>query len=628
MTGEIYDGQVSADNKYGHALDLLAERLGAENRDRVHLDLACGFGRIAEWLVKLHGVHYVGVDISDLRVQALKERGFEAHVGDLEADDVANFLDKVLDGRRLASITFLDGLEHITNGARVLEAIGTLLARERAIGVLSVPNVTHLDIGIKALLGSWDYTDAGLLDGAHLRLYGRSSLTAALGEAGLTPIGEANVLIAQSDQHFPKDHVALSDSSSVGQWLRYLRSIAEPSGLVNQFVWAVAPVPPVLRIVEREVQPFLSIVMRTQGRREQELREALLCVAGQTDLDFELLVVAHRTTVSEQIAIERILEDQPATVRHRTRLLLLDHGGRSAPLNLALTEARGSYVGVFDDDDLVLGHWVEEFHKEFQKRPGRVLRSLTLRQDASIAEVRGFPGVRAEGAPTKAWSTEFSLLEHLICNQSPTMGWVYPRSLHSHFGLHYDETMTTTEDWDVLLRASELAGVSQVNAVTGLYHFWSDRESSATLHSQAEWTANQHEIERRLDSRPFLVPPGETRELRRALLHMQEVERAMIEQDQRTQQQAVNMNVERLEFARKSERWSKRLARKNASLADLREQNQQLRRRLGAPPAGQGHQQFGRRNLNPRRRMLATLLQGQLDRFRLIARSRRYIRRP
>ena len=181
-------------------------------------------------------------------------------------------LRKILDGRRLVSVTFLDGLEHLTDGTHVLVALGELLAEHRALAVTSVPNVTHLDVGIKTLLGSWDYTEAGLLDVTHVQLFSEQSLTATLRSAGLRRIGREDVLLARSDQHFPGNHVGISEATMFSSYLRGVRGDAEPHGLVNQFVWALtaAPAQPAPRFVDpasTESDRFLSVVMRTQGRR-------------------------------------------------------------------------------------------------------------------------------------------------------------------------------------------------------------------------------------------------------------------------------------------------------------------------------------------------------------------------
>ncbi|QWZ07220.1 methyltransferase domain-containing protein [Nocardioides panacis] len=535
MSDHKYDNEVQADNKFGHTLELLARHMPEDAAGGVHLDIACGFGHIAEPLVDAHGVHYVGIDVDEAGLADLRARGLEGHAADLSTDDATDALLKILDGRRLVSVTFLDGLEHLTDGSHALAAVGQLVSQERAVAVFSVPNVTHVDVAIKNLLGQWTYTEAGLLDATHYQLWSAGSLEAALRRAGLQKVDTYDVELARSDQHFPTDHVGLSESTTIGEWVRSVRRRADPHAITNQFVWAVTSVPPRSDSTDvRQVSDtFLSVIMRTQGRRPQELREALLCLAGQSNEDFEVVLVAHKTSLEEQKTVEQVIADQPPGLRSRIRLLLLDHGRRSSPLNLALAEARGRYVGIFDDDDIVMGHWVESFAAAERQTPGRILRGVTLRQDVAVAHVRALPGVRAVSSPDSIYTQDFSLTEHLAANQSPPIGWVFPRSLYLDFGIKFEESMTTTEDWEFLLRAAEIAGVADIPRVLAIYHIWRDRESSRTLHPQDEWLQNQQEIERRIDSQPFLLPAGETRKLRRELLRLRALE-TQTAQQQRT----------------------------------------------------------------------------------------------
>ena len=537
-----YDNEVQPDNKFGHTLRLLEQHLPADlGQDGVHLDLACGFGHIAEPIKDRFGLHYVGVDVDDHELEQLRERGLEAHAADLTDPDVAERPRKVLDGRRLVSVTFLDGLEHLTNGTHALEALGELLAEHRAVAVTSVPNVTHLDVGIKTLLGTWDYTEAGLLDVTHFQLYSEQSLTAAFRSAGLSRIGREDVLVARSDQHFPGDHVGLSEVTTFSRYLRTVRGDAEPNGLVNQFVWALTAAPPrptphYVDPASTETDRFLSVVMRTQGRRIQELREALVCLAAQSCQDFEVLVVAHKTNAAEQKAVEVVIDDQPTFLRERIRLVLLDRGQRSAPINAGIEAASGRYVAIFDDDDVVMGDWVKEFRDAEREHGGRILRTIAMKQGASVDTVRGLPGIRSTTAPEKAYDDDFSLTGHLVANQSPPIGWIFPRSLATHFGLSYDDSMTTTEDWEFLLRAAQLAGVTDIGRGTAIYRWWETRESSRTAHPVDEWAQNQREIERRIDSRPFLLPPGETRQLRADLLELTELRKRTRQMQRRVTQ--------------------------------------------------------------------------------------------
>lgn len=586
-----YDNPVQPDNKFGHALELLDRHLPTDAAGAVHLDIACGFGHIAEPLTERHGVHYVGVDVDRESLADLESRGFEAHFADLSTEDATEALTKILDGRRLASVTFLDGLEHMTDGAFALAAIGRLLAADNTVAVLSVPNVTHIDIGIKTLLGQWEYTEAGLLDRTHYQLFSADGLRRALRRAGLQPIDEFDVRLARSDQHFPADHLALSDSTTIGQWLRATRDQAEPHSITNQFVWAMTSVPPRdLAPSEQEAPaPFLTVMMRTQGRRPQEFREALLCLAGQSSQDFEVIVVAHKTNLEEQKLVERVIEDQPPSLRSKIRLVLLDHGRRSTPLNHALRLARGRYVAIFDDDDIVLANWVSSFAAAAEENPGTILRGVTLRQEATVASVRAVPGVKATGAPAKVWTQEFSLTEHLAANQSPPIGWVFPRSLYTDFGLQFEESMTTTEDWEFLLRGAEIAGVTDIKRVMAIYHWWPDRASSRTAHSQDEWAQNQREIERRIDSKPLLLPVGETRKLRQELLRLKELERQTRAQRRELSQARAKIGrlEGRLSRARNTrDRVARQLRRERSATARLRRAktpetfSQRLRRSL------------------------------------------------
>jgi glycosyltransferase involved in cell wall biosynthesis/2-polyprenyl-3-methyl-5-hydroxy-6-metoxy-1,4-benzoquinol methylase len=523
-----YDNSVQPDNKYGHTLELLRKHIGSVPPGGVHLDVACGFGHIAEPLIDMFGLTYVGVDIEADFIKELVERGHEGHIADLTSTALTEEFRRIIDGRELVSVTFLDGLEHMTDGSHVLRAIGDVLAEHRAIAVTSVPNVTHLDIALKNLLGHWTYTEAGLLDRTHYQLYSRASLEEAFAGAGLNRIDSNDVVLGKSDQHFPGDHAILSEKTSVSHFLRGIRDTAEPNGLVNQFVWALGPVRPLEAVVEEPVdEPFLSVLIRTQGRRPQELREAFLSLAAQSNQDFEILVIAHRTSIEQQKTIERVIADQPPALQERTRLLRIDRGKRSTPLNFGLEHARGRYVSIFDDDDIVLGHWVEEFAKAERDFGGRILRSVALRQNVTVIDVLGADGVRATSAPKPVYEATFSLARHVARNESPPIGWVFPRSLHRDFGLTFDESMTTTEDWEFLLQAAQIVGVTDVSRVGAIYRWWIDRDSSRTVHPRDEWLQNELEVRRRIDAKPFLLPAGDTRQLRKDLQRLSELERVV-----------------------------------------------------------------------------------------------------
>ena len=113
MSEHKYDNPVSPTNKFGHALDLLDRSLPAGPHAGIHLDIACGFGHIADPLIERFGVEYVGVDIDADELERIRERGHEGHLVDLSVAGATDALRSVIGDRTVVSVSFLDGLKVI-----------------------------------------------------------------------------------------------------------------------------------------------------------------------------------------------------------------------------------------------------------------------------------------------------------------------------------------------------------------------------------------------------------------------------------------------------------------------------------------------------------------------------------
>lgn len=529
-----YDNAFAPDNVYGHALALLLERLPVDGgAGAIHLDVGCGHAAIAGPLTSSTSLTYVGVDADEGSVAAVRAAGHEAHVLQLagEAESLAA-LRRIVGDRRIASITMLDVLEHLPQGSDMLRVLRRLILDHEAALVISVPNVAHRDVGFKLAFGSWDYTATGLLDTTHVRFFTAESLERELGASGLYPTRRHDVEQELSDQHFPSSHPALAPGTTLNHLLTSLREVSAPDDNVNQFVWALAPGPLTGAadfVQEREPQrPFLSIVMRTQGRRLHCLREALTCLAGQTDDDFEVLVMGHLLAVDDQIAVERVIEDTAPSLRERIRLVKVQHGNRVAPLNAGFAEAAGHYIAILDDDDVPFAHWVEEFHTLARRAPGRLLRTVSVLQEIGECTVDGLAGIRASGPIRKIYPSEFDIFDHLLQNFTPNTAIAFPRGVFHDLGIHFDSELTTTEDWDFIMRSVLRVGVVSSPEITCIYHWWTRAESSRTMHDQNEWDRNNGRIVRKLDASALLLPEGSASRLRTLL---RERETAIAERD-------------------------------------------------------------------------------------------------
>lgn len=297
----------------------------------------------------------------------------------------------------------------------------------------------------------------------------------------------------------------MSASTALGVWARHLNRLLEnPDRL---FAERYAP------IVRAEAahggeRPFLSVITRTMGRRPALLREMLLSLAAQTDTDFELLLIAHRAGEEERSEIGRCLREMPESFRRRTRLLTLDSGNRTAPLNLGFAHARGEYAAVLDDDDLVFDDWVERFHDAASHASGRILHAYIVTQKWELLPGKNGPLPRSTAGPGAECCGEFRFARQLSVNLCPLLGLAFPTVYFQTWGMLFDESLTTTEDWDYLMRLAPLAGVSDIRRPTGLYRLWQNADNSQTLHPQQEWEANYARIQRKFRQMPMLFPPN------------------------------------------------------------------------------------------------------------------------
>ncbi|NTV40039.1 MAG: glycosyltransferase family 2 protein, partial [Demequinaceae bacterium] len=266
----------------------------------------------------------------------------------------------------------------------------------------------------------------------------------------------------------------------------------------------------VARVLSTREPALMSIVMRTQAQRGEALRDALLCLAGQCDARFEVLLVVHD---GDSAAVEQIVADQPAWLRHRASVLPADGGTRSRPLNVGLAAARGSIVCFLDDDDLVFGHWVESVLEGAQRHPRRLLRSVAGVQSVTTTQWRG--GI--EGHATRSdvslpYPELFNLADHLRVNMTPFMTLAFPRPFFEVYG-GADEQLEVCEDWDLVLRGAISLGVSDLDEVTAIYRRWTSGRDSYTVHQVEVWERDMQRVRAKCDASPLLLPAGSASEL-------------------------------------------------------------------------------------------------------------------
>ena len=231
-------------------------------------------------------------------------------------------------------------------------------------------------------------------------------------------------------------------------------------------------------------------------------------------------MLVHNAEPEQAASVHDVVERQPHALRERIRVEEVHGGTRSRPLNVGIEAARGHYLAVFDDDDLLFAHWVETFQREAATNDGRLIRSVVANQSVE-PEVwpNGRPGFRSLSWPDPEYPAYFDQLAHLVVNYSPFMTWAFPRELFFLYGVRFDEELVVCEDWDIILRGSLLCGVDDVTELTAIYRRWHGALSSYSLHSSAEWQAAEQRVVDRVDRSVIMMPPGTMEQARQVIVH-------------------------------------------------------------------------------------------------------------
>jgi hypothetical protein len=493
-----YQEQFGEQGSHGHAHRLLGD---AALTPGVVLDLGCSSGPLAEPVASL-GHTYVGADVDRSALDKLAERGFESHELDLTLgeDELLAALERLLDGRSLAAVLLLDVLEHLVEPEVVLRVLGRLAGDHAGLRVVvSIPNVTHVDVGIKLLLGRWDLTDIGLLDDTHLRFFNHRLVHRLMVGTGWVEDAVDDVVNPFSDQLFPADAPALRPGTPLRQLLWRVRMAADPYGETYQFVRRyrfdldtaaeLAGVDDEATVRGRD-DVFLTVLVQAPDAAPATGPEGLAGLLGdvarQADGDVEVLVAHHAGAAAD---VAEALDD--AAVRH-----VVTPPGQDWR-DAAVAEARGRYVAVLDHRTRLSSRYLTTLREMVEAMPGRVVqlgvRSASQADLAGVAEIDDVVG-KLEAVPLDP----LDLVTGAPFGPVALDGHAVPRQAWAVDGLHFTDHADEAAQTLFLLDAIELCGIVRSSEPVAVVHPSALRDLSADLDF----------LHKHLSLHPLVVPEG------------------------------------------------------------------------------------------------------------------------
>lgn len=153
-----------------------------KNRNRCILDLGCGNGHLANFLVD-HGYNVYGTDASARGIAiARQKRPDRFFVQDLSSGELPSELRE----KRFDTIISTEVIEHLYDPRLFVNFCHQVLAEEKGELIISTPYHGYLKNLLLSLLNKWDTHMDPLWDGGHIKFWSRDTLSKLLTDQGFT----------------------------------------------------------------------------------------------------------------------------------------------------------------------------------------------------------------------------------------------------------------------------------------------------------------------------------------------------------------------------------------------------------------------------------------------------------
>ena len=275
---EIYRFPVNLENHF----DPRVVAFNWIEEDKRVLDVGCACGDFGDALKKEKKCIVYGMEYDLRSIEIAKELGSYEEIYQLDLNDIAVRKYGQLAGS-FDYIFFGDVLEHLMWPERVLEAFKFFLKKNGAF-IVSLPNVAHASIKAGLLNDEFMYTETGLLDKTHVKLFTARSIVSFLEKLRLEA---TDVVFSPLDIYGWHSHDPFSALPEMIQ--QYI--FADPHSFVSQYVMK-------LKNTAEDIEDVRVNNTKKLGLSSEGVPEYLLEVqkARMKSIDIELLrdTIRHR----------------------------------------------------------------------------------------------------------------------------------------------------------------------------------------------------------------------------------------------------------------------------------------------------------------------------------------------
>ena len=376
--------EANTESDYDHEVDLgdlsltygkIAQRIPAGARV---LDIGCATGSFGAALQAERSCTVTGIEVDRHAAETARSRGVEVLLADVQAAPLAG----IVGGRTFDAIVLADVLEHLLEPRELLLQLPDVLEPGGRV-LVSIPNISHVDVQVMLAQDDWRYRSSGLLDRTHIRFFSVGTFTEMASGCGfdivamervVAPFLSTELFAAGLGPTMTPDQAeairaavaATNDNHLTYQHVLHLELAPARAPTVLAEGSAVRVSPPSAPLTGPR-HPVVDVVVISEPGRAEYAATLLRTVGDQSFGALEVTVVLQG---ADETAVREFLEALGSDpVSARPWRVVTGGASRGSALNAGLRLASHDYLAVWSDEDAPSRTFLEQLVEVLEARP-------------------------------------------------------------------------------------------------------------------------------------------------------------------------------------------------------------------------------------------------------------------